>query len=179
MGFVDRLIRWAGALSVLCLCGMVLVLAATLVLRPFGILVPSSEIIATFLMVGMALFGFVYAYAERVHIRVDTLHRRIPAVPRRWIEIISHFGAAALCAFITYHSAGIVWLAYRFNDLSDGLIAIPMWIPLGAMPVGFGLLTLALLRDAVRLLRGQAVRFGTSEKDDAVALASKGQGDTP
>jgi len=176
---MDRLIRCAGALSVLCLCGMVLVLAATLVLRPVGILVPSSEIIATFLMVGMALFGFVYAYAERVHIRVDTLHRRIPAVPRRWIEVVSHFGAAVLCAFITHHSAGIAWMAFRFNDLSDGLVAIPMWIPLGAMPVGFGLLTLALLRDGARLLRGQEVRFGTSEKEDAVALASKEQGGAP
>lgn len=176
---MDRLIRCAGALSVLCLCGMVLVLAATLVLRPVGILVPSSEIIATFLMVGMALFGFVYAYAEGVHVRVDALHQRMPAPVRRGVDVLCHVGGALLCGALAFHSGGLAWMAFRFNDLSDGLVAIPMWIPLGTVPLGFGLFALALLRDGLRLLRGREVRFGVSEKDDAVALAAAAREDAP
>ncbi|MER1968546.1 TRAP transporter small permease [Castellaniella sp. GW247-6E4] len=174
---MDRLIRWAGALSVLCLCGMVLILAATLALRPVGILVPSSEIIVTFLMVGMALFGFVYAYAEGVHVRVDALYQRMPASVRRGVGILNHVGGALLCAALTFHAGALAWMAFRFNDLSDGLVAIPMWIPLSTIPLGFGLLGLALLRDGWRLVRGREVRFGVSEMDGAVAMASSARED--
>lgn len=170
--FVDALARLAGALSALCLAAMVLVLGATLVGRPFGVLVPSSEEIVTFLMVGMAFFGIVYAYVEGAHVRVDTLHRRLPARLRHGLEIVSHVGAAALCATIAYQAGRLTWTAYRFHDLSDGLIPIPMWIPLLTVPLGFGLFALMLLRDAGRIVAGRELRFGIGEKDEAVALAS-------
>lgn len=169
---MDRLIRWAGVLSVICLCGMVLVLVATLVLRPFGILVPSSEFIVTFLMVGMTFFGLAYAYAEGVHVRVDALYKRMPETVQYWVGIASHLGAAVLCGVIAVYAAKLTWIAIRFNDLSDGLVAIPMWIPLCTVPLGFGLFALALLRDGLRVARGQPVRFAVSEQDGAVALAS-------
>jgi TRAP-type C4-dicarboxylate transport system permease small subunit len=176
---MDRLIRGAGVLSVLCLAAMVLVLVATLVLRPMGVLVPSSEIIVTFLMVGMAFFGLVYAYAEGVHVRVDALYKRIPGRLKRTVDLLSHLGAALLCGAIMVYSAQLTWTAWRFNDLSDGLVAIPMWIPLATVPVGFGLWMLALLRDVTRILRGQAVRFAVSEMDGAQALAAAAQEENP
>ena len=169
---MNALARLAGALSAICLAAMVLVLAATLAGRPLGILVPSSEEITTFLMVGMAFFGIVYAYAEGVHVRVDTLHRRLPAGLRRAIEIACHLGAAALCAVVAFHSGRLAWTAWRFHDVSDGLVPIPMWIPMAALPLGFGLLALVLLRDGARLVAGGSVAFGVSEKDEAVTLAA-------
>lgn len=175
------LIRGAGALAVLCLCGMVGVLVATLVLRPLGILVPSSEIIVTFLMVGMAFFGLVYAYAEGVHVRVDTLHKHFSTGLRMGIDGLCCCGGALLCAAITYYSGRLAWTAFQFNDLSDGLVAIPMWIPLGTVPLGFALFALALLRDGLRVLRGREIRFAVSEKDEARAMASSassGNGET-
>ena len=168
---MDPLIRFSGALAALSLSAMVVVLAATLVLRPFGILVPSSEEIVTFLMVAMAFFGIAYTYLERAHVRVDTLHRRLSPAVRHGVEVISHLGAAALCAGVAWQAGSLAWTAYRFNDLSDGIIPIPMWIPLATVPLGFALLTLALLQDAGRLMNGSVLRFATSEKDDAVALA--------
>lgn len=170
---MDRLIACARVLSVLCLCAMVLVLIATLVLRPFGLLVPSSEIIVSFLMVGMAFFGLVYAYAEGVHVRVDALYKHLSASLRHAVGLISYFGAAALCVAITVYSGRLTWTAIRFNDLSDGLVAIPMWIPLCTVPLGFGLFALALLRDGLRLAQGRSVQFAVTDQDDASAMATK------
>lgn len=168
---MNRLIRWTGALAVLCLSAMVLVLVATLVLRPLGILVPSSEILVSFLMVGMAFFGLAYTYAAGAHVRVDALYKRMPARAQQGVGVLSQAGGAVLCAAIAVYSADLTWMAYRFNDLSDGLVAVPMWIPLCTVPVGFGLLALALARDGLRILRGQTVCFAVSEQDGAAALA--------
>ena len=168
---MDTLARCAGVLSALCLAAMVAVLAATLALRPLGVLVPSSEEIVTFLMVGMAFFGIAYAYLEGVHVRVDTLHRRLPEATRRAVDILGHFGAAVLSGTIAFHAARLTWTAYRFNDLSDGLVPIPMWIPMSTVPLGFALLGLVVLRDGVRLAAGREVRSDVSERDEAVSLA--------
>jgi TRAP-type C4-dicarboxylate transport system permease small subunit len=176
---LNALTRLAGLLAALCLAGMVVVLGATLVGRPFGLLVPSSDEITTFLMVGMAFFGIVYAYAEGVHVRVDTLHRRLPPALRRSVEIACHLGAAALCAVVAFQSGRLAWTAWRFGDVSDGLVPIPMWIPMAALPLGFGLLALVLLRDGGRLLAGGSVAFGVSEKDEAVTLAAAAGGGDP
>jgi TRAP-type C4-dicarboxylate transport system permease small subunit len=170
---MDGLIRVAGALSAACLAAMVGVLVATLLLRPFGVLVPSSEEVVTFLMVAMAFFGFVYAYAARAHVRVDTLHRRLPPGLRRSVELASHAGAAALCAAVAWHGAVLAWTAFRFNDLSDGLIPIPMWIPLCTLPIGFVLLALALARDGWRIARGREVTFAVGDKEEALSLAAE------
>ena len=101
---MDPLVRFSGALAALSLSAMVVVLAATLVLRPLGILVPSSEEIVTFLMVAMAFFGITYTNLERAHVRVDTLHRRLPATVRHGVELASHLGAAVLTDLNTLHS---------------------------------------------------------------------------
>jgi TRAP-type C4-dicarboxylate transport system permease small subunit len=168
---MDHVIRISGAFSALCLAGMVVVLLATLVLRPFGVLVPSSEEIVTFLMVGMAFFGFVYAYAAGAHVRVDTLYRRLRPAIGRTVEIASHFGAALLCAVVAYNGAKLAWTAFQFNDLSDGLIPIPMWIPMSSVPLGFTLLALAILRDGMQIIAGRNIRFAVSEKEEALSLA--------
>ena len=173
---MDPLVRFSGALAALSLSAMVVVLAATLVLRPLGILVPSSEEIVTFLMVAMAFFGITYTYLERAHVRVDTLHRRLPATVRHGVELASHLGAAVLCAGVAWQAGSLAWTAYRFNDLSDGIVPIPMWIPLATVPFGFALLALALLQDAGRLMSGNVLRFATSEKDEAVELAQAAEG---
>jgi TRAP-type C4-dicarboxylate transport system permease small subunit len=169
---MDKLIRWFGVLSAMCLANMTLVLAATLVLRPFGILVPSGEEIVTFSMVAMAFFGFVYAYLEGAHVRVDTLFSRLPRALQKTLEIASHFGAAALCAGVTFYSAQLAFTAYRFNDVSDGLVPIPMFVPMGVVPLGFGLFALVLLRDGVRVLSGANVLFALTEKEEAISLAT-------
>jgi TRAP-type C4-dicarboxylate transport system permease small subunit len=168
---MDHVIRISGAFSALCLAGMVVVLLATLVLRPFGVLVPSSEEIVTFLMVGMAFFGFVYAYAAGAHVRVDTLYRRFSPTIGRTVEIASHFGAALLCAVVAYNGAKLAGTAFEFNDLSDGLIPIPMWIPMSSVPLGFTLLAFAILRDGLQIMAGRNIRFAVSEKEEAISLA--------
>lgn len=174
---MDRIAQACTALASCCLAGMVAVLGATLALRPIGILVPSSEEITTFLMVGMALFGFVSAYVASVHVRVDTLHRKLPAGLQHAVDIVVHAGGALLCATLAWQSGSIALTAWTFHDVSDGLLAIPMWIPLATLPTGLGLLAAFLLRDTGRLLAGAPVRLAVSERDEAAAIALQGAGE--
>ena len=70
---LDLAIGAAALLACLLLVAMVMVTFATIVLRPFQVLVSGHEEIATFAMVGMAFLGLPYTYRTGAHVRVETL----------------------------------------------------------------------------------------------------------
>ncbi len=154
------------------MAGMVLLLLAELALRPFGVLVPSADDFTTFLMVAAAFLGFVHAYAHGQHVRVELLVKRIPDRLRRPVEIVSLVAASVLLGWLTVTSAGLTWSAYRFHDMSDTLVPVPLWIPMGIVPVGLAVFAIATAGDAVIALLGGALRHSESEQEEALELAS-------
>jgi TRAP-type C4-dicarboxylate transport system permease small subunit len=47
-----------------------------------------------------------------------------------------------------------VWDSYKFNDLSQGLIVVPMWIPQLSIVIGSILLFLAFVDELIRVIAG-------------------------
>jgi TRAP-type C4-dicarboxylate transport system permease small subunit len=90
---------------------------------------------------------------------------------RRPIEIVSLVGATVLLAWLALKSAQLAWSAYRFHDMSDTLVPVPLWIPMGVVPVGLALFALATAVDAVTGLRGGEMRRTEGEKEEALELA--------
>ncbi len=164
--------RIAGALAAVCMAGMVLLLLAELALRPFGVLVPSADDFTTFLMVAAAFLGFVHAYAHGQHVRVDLLLKHLPDRLRRPVEIASLLAATALLVWLTVTSAQLATSAYRYHDMSDTVVPVPLWIPMGIVPIGLALFAIATVSDALNAFRGGALRHSESEQEEALELAS-------
>ncbi len=164
--------RFAGALAAICMVGMVLLLLAELALRPFGVLVPSADDFTTFLMVAAAFLGFVHAYAHGQHVRVELLVKRLPDAARRPVEIVSLMVATVLLAWLTVTATQLAMAAHRYHDMSDTLIPVPLWIPMGIVPIGLALFALATGSDALNALRGGALRHSEGEQEEALELAS-------
>ena len=57
--------------------------------------------------------------------------------------------------FLTYSAFDMAWDSLRFEELSQGLIVIPIWIPQISIGLGSLLLTIAVLDDVIASLRGQ------------------------
>lgn len=167
----------AGIIAALCMAGMTVLLLAEIALRPFGILVPSANDFATYLMIGVAFFGFVHAFEAGAHVRVDLVYRHLPAGVQQAVECLSLAIAAVLLAALTYGAGHLAWTAYRFHDVSDTLIPIPMVVPLGAATLGLGLFALVAAMSAYGVVRGRSVVFAISEKDEALALAQLDEAD--
>jgi TRAP-type C4-dicarboxylate transport system permease small subunit len=161
----------AGVIAALCMAAMALLLLAEIILRPLGILVPSADDFATFLMIGVGFFGFVHAFHEGAHVRVDLLFRRLPARVQHGMQTMSLFLAALLLAGLTAGSAEQAWTAYRFHDVTDTLIPVPFALLLGSATVGLALFALLCLMTGLRALRGSPTVFAVGEKDEAMALA--------
>jgi TRAP-type C4-dicarboxylate transport system permease small subunit len=165
---LNSVIRLSGILAAALLLVMVAVMALSIVMRQFGGLLMGSEDIATFSMVGLAFLGLPSVYRAGLHIRVETVLSRLPKPAQKWLNIGSVVVAILVCLVLIYFSASLLADSWRFGDTSYGLLAIPLWIPQLPIPLGLGLLVLALLDDLLRMLRNLPASFQTvSETGDA------------
>jgi len=163
----------AGVLSAVCLAAMVLLLLTELVLRPFGVQVPSADDFTALLMVAVAYFGFVYAHAAGVHVRVELLVGRLPERARRPVEIVSLLGATVVLGWLAAASARLVHFAWKFHDMADTIVPLPLWIPMSVVPLGLALFAVATAADAWSALRGGALKKSEGELEEALELVGK------
>ncbi len=104
-----------------------------------------SDEVQIFIMVGMTFLGAVVVTWREQHLRMDVIARLCPAPVQallRWIDLAL---MAVLGGFVFYESATYAYQMFRLGRLSD-TADVPMWIPHGAVAVGFGLITLIAVR---------------------------------
>lgn len=146
---------------------MVVVTFATIALRPFEVLIPGHEEIATFAMVGMAFLGLPYAYRTGAHVRVETLLNQLSQQNRARMDRWCVLAAFVICVAFAYYAFWLVLDSYVFGDVSEGLLAIPRWIPQLPILLGLTLFGLALIDDFLVLVRGGKASFEIAQEHGA------------
>jgi TRAP-type C4-dicarboxylate transport system permease small subunit len=94
-----------------------------------------------FVLVWMAFLGAAIVAWRGQVLRMDVLARRFPPSLRALLEAAELAVVAILAAFVCVRSSLYVAQVFAFGQVSD-LAEIPMWIPHGAVAVGFGLIAL-------------------------------------
>jgi len=137
----------AVALALLLLCVMLGV--AT---RALGDPLIWSDEVARFLMVWLAVLGWLLASRQRVHIRIRFFIDRLPAALRRPIELIIQLAVALFGGLIVWHGRDLV---SRNFDVEATTVPLPMsfiYLPV----VLAGLVTAAqALGEAWEIVRGE------------------------
>lgn len=158
---LDRLLdRLAGALSWIWLA-LIVVIVASVVLR-FGFgggRVELEELQWHLYAVGF-LIGIVACARHDRHVRVDVLRERMAPRTRAWVDL---YGILLLqlpfVALVLWSAWPLVVSSFETGERSDAAGGLPSrWILKAALPVAFGLLTLATasrLRQLGRVLFGR------------------------
>jgi C4-dicarboxylate transporter DctQ subunit len=119
--------------------------------RVFGESISGADEIQIYIMVAMAFLGAAIVTWRRMHLRMDVLAQMLPALLRRWLLALELVALVVLGAFVAFHSAGYARQMFLLDRRSDNA-EIPMWIPHGAVAVGFFLIALFSLWRLVRVL---------------------------
>jgi TRAP-type C4-dicarboxylate transport system permease small subunit len=160
----DPLYRLTGFLAVACLSAIAIVVLADVALRQFGGQIKSSDDFAGFALVGTALLGLGPTYRHGDHIRVGLVLDRFTGTTRRYIEIFVLVLAVIMVGWATWWIGKFVYDSWRFHEVTQGLLAIPLWIPQIVMPFGLGVLLLALVEDLVLILSGKPTSYMSVEQ---------------
>ena len=160
---LDVLYLACAALAAVLLAGIGALLLAQIVGRFFGVLVPSANEISGFFLATSTFLGLAYSFRAGSHIRVTLLVSRLPQGLRRAADAAVVAVAVVLSGYFTWYTYRLTAESWRYGDLSDGLIGVPLWIPQGCMCLGLVMLTIAALDELVVILRGKTPSFDSSD----------------
>lgn len=134
---------------VLAATGMSLICAlivAQIIGRWFGFIIPSAEDFTGYLLVASLFYGLAYSFRNNSHIRVILLLDRLKK-HRLKAELFSLTLLLGLTAYLTYSLALFTLETYQFNEVSTGMVPVPLWIPQSSMVFGMALFCLAVFED--------------------------------
>ena len=117
----------------------------------------------------LALAGTLKAGA---HIRVTMLLGALSEKARRYAELGAFGFTAVACAYMTWNLGSFAWVSLRFNEVSPGVIRVPLAYPQAAMAVGALILTVAVIDEFFVVLTRGRPSFRAAE--DAITLGKEG-----
>ncbi|GAB6190678.1 TRAP transporter small permease [Desulfocastanea catecholica] len=165
---------WLGAgcialISLLVVCQVLLNLvdrlSSLLTGSAIGLTIPSYSDFTGFLLAAASFLSLAYTLREGAHIRVVLLVSRLPKKIHSLVEIWCIGFGLVITLYFTKYTAMLTYDSYAYNDLSSGMIAVPIWIPQTAMLVGLVVLSVALVDELVAVCRGYNPSYtGKGEK---------------
>lgn len=142
---LDRLYLASGAVSGIGIVLICLIILARVVGRWLGILIPSSEDFAGYLLSASSFLALAYAFRSGAHIRVSLFISRLPANALVWVDRFVLTIASILVCFIAYHLTYMVWESWDFEEVTSGYVPMPLWLVQLPMPVGAIIFAISVL----------------------------------
>lgn len=151
---LDGVYRACGAAAGCAILLIAVLVAAQVIGRLFGVLVPGADDLAGFALTASSFLALAYTLRAAGHIRMTLLLRVAGPRQRAALEGACLVLGALMTGYFGYHVVEMAWDAYRFGERSQGVLPIPLWIPQTVMAIGATVLCLALVDDLVSVLRG-------------------------
>jgi TRAP-type C4-dicarboxylate transport system permease small subunit len=183
-GALDTLYRAALWGSALCLVAIALMVGAQLAARLIDgalalvdlprtdFVILSLNEISGYLLAAASFLALAGTLKAGAHIRVTMVLSTLSERARYFVELWA-FGFAAACAgYMTAHLANFAWVSMLFNEVSAGVIRVPLVYPQAAMAMGSLILTVALIDELFIVLRRGRPTFRAAE--DAITLGKEG-----
>lgn len=152
--FLDTLYDAAAVAAAVCLAGICVLMLAQAVAREAGILIRGADDISAWLCAASAFLALAHTFRKGELIRVGLWMERLAPAARRRAEIVALLIAAMCTGYMAWAIVRFVFESWKFNEVAQGLIKIPIWIPQLSLAVGIVIFLIAVLDELVTVLRG-------------------------
>jgi TRAP-type C4-dicarboxylate transport system permease small subunit len=156
---LDGLYLLAGYLAGLFLLIIFLLMMGLSLGRGVGINIPAGDDLASWSMAAMAFLGLAHTFRSGEMIRVGLLTDRLQGRTRWWFEMFSLVIGLCFVGFFAWHAVQLTYDSWRFNDMAQGVLATPLWIPQIGYATGLVILFIAFVDEFIHVLRGGDPRY--------------------
>jgi TRAP-type C4-dicarboxylate transport system permease small subunit len=158
------------------LAGVFLILIAVLSLaqicgRLLGFAAYSFDDFAGYCMAASSFLGLAHTYRRNEHIRVALVVDRFSGGKRRLLETLCLTASTFLIGFFAWYATDMAWTSYAIDDVSQGLVPVPLWVPQSGMALGLLIMSIALLDDLVAALTGGTPSYLVAEQSKKIAMS--------
>lgn len=157
--FLDWLYLAGGALGAAFIALIAALMIGQSILREFHVNTGAVNDVVAWFCAAAAFFAMAHAFKHGDFVRVTLLLETVNAKTRRIMELSSLLIASVSVAYLAYSACLFTYESWEFNDISQGLLPMPMWIPQLSFALGSLLLLIAVLDEFVIVLRGGVPTF--------------------
>ncbi len=127
--------------------------------RLVGLNVPAGDDLVAWSMVALAFLGLAHTFRKGEIIRMGLLVENLRGPMRTVFELVALSIGAAMSLYFAWHATMMTHDSWRFNDLANGVLPVPLWIPQLAYSGGLIILAIAMLDELAHVLRGGFPRY--------------------
>ena len=163
--FLDRLYAASGALAAVCLASIAAVMLAQALMREFGMLFRGADDIVAWLCAASAFLALGHTFRRGELVRIGLVIERLAPRTRRAVALAALGITVLFVGYMVYAVTRFVFESWKFNEVAQGLIQIPIWIPQMSFVLGALILFVAVLDEFVALARGAKPAYEAAEEE--------------
>ena len=167
--FLDRLYFGGGVLAAAALAGICALMLAQAFGREAGILIRGADDIVAWLCAACAFLALGHTFKSGDLVRVGVFLDRLPAKARWYAEVFALGITTLFVAYTLWAMTRFVYDSWQFNEVAQGLIKVPIWIPQLSLVVGIAIFFVAVVDELVLVLRKQKPTYQRAEEARAAA----------
>jgi TRAP-type C4-dicarboxylate transport system permease small subunit len=161
---LDLLYLASGVLAAVCLASIAVVMLLQAAMREVGLLLRGADDFVGWLCAASAFLALGYTFRHGELVRVGLLIERLPPAWRRRAEIAALGGALVFVGYMLWAVARFVYESWAFEEIAQGLIQIPIWIPQMSFVAGALVFFIAVLDEFVVLVAGGTPAYRRAEE---------------
>ena len=157
--FLDRLYLFSGYAAGVFLIAIFVLMMLLSAGRPVGFNIPAGDDLVSWCMVATSFLGLAHTFRHGEMIRVGLLIDRLEGRTRHAVEIVSLLVGGFFVAFFAYYAVQLTWYSWAFNDMAQGVLAVPLWIPQLGYSGGLIILLIAFIDEFIHVISGNTPRY--------------------
>ena len=163
--WLDRLYYAAGAIGACFVLMVGVLMIGQSVLREFGVRTGAVNDVVAWCCAAASFFAMAHAFKHGDFVRVTLLLEHVSAPVRRLLELVSLVIGSISVGYLTWWACCFTYESGVFEELSQGLLPIPMWIPQSSFALGAILLLIAVVDELILVIRGRRPTYVTAVEE--------------
>ena len=152
--FLDRLYYASGALGAVFVQLICVLMVAQSILREFQVRTGAVNDLVAWFCAAASFFAMAHAFKHGDFVRVTLVLDKVPAGVRRVLEITALAIGSVCVGYLAFWASKFTYDSWAFNEVAQGLLPIPIWIPQLSFALGSLLLLVAMVDELIIVLRG-------------------------
>lgn len=157
--FLDRLYLWSGYLGALFIMAICVAMIGQSILRELGVRTGAVNDVVSWFCAAAAFFSMAHAFKHGDFVRVTLVLDSVSPSFRKRLELTSLVIGSIATAYLAWSACLFTYESWEFQDVAQGMLAMPLWIPQLSFAFGAVLLWIAVVDELLLVLRGETPTF--------------------
>ena len=153
--WLDRLYDGSAYCGAFFVCAIFVVMIGGALTRPMGISLSGTDDLVSWMCAAAAFLPMASAFRRGDFVRMLLVLDKLSPERRRYAELLALLVALVASAVLAGWATFGVYESWRYQEMSIGLLVVPMWIPQLSFAIGAILLLVAVIDEFAAVLRGQ------------------------